>query len=85
MLKICIKYANILTVLSNMQKICPKYARFMLKYAYYMPFYAINMQLYAPNMRKICKYIDCISQICKRYARNMPEICLNMLKNADIC
>ena len=44
---------------------------------------AINMQLYASNMHKICKYIDCISQICKRYAgkiiliiQNMPEICL---------
>ena len=25
-----------------------------------------------------CKYIDCISQICKVYAQNMPRICLNM-------
>ena len=45
-----------------------------LEYAHYMPFYAINMQLYALNMQKICKYIDCIGQICKKYARNMPEI-----------
>ena len=38
----------------------------------------INMQLYALNMQKICKNIDCISQICKKQAQNMPEICLNM-------
>ena len=37
--------------------------------------YAKNMQLYEQNMHKICKYIDCISQIRKLYARNMPEIC----------
>ena len=45
-----------------------------------MQFYAINMQLllYAPNMHQISKYIDCISQICKRYPGNMPEICRNM-------
>ena len=42
--------------------------------------YAKNMQSYLNNMHKICIYIDsdCISQICKRYARNIPEICLNM-------
>ena len=60
-----------------MQKICKKYARNMLKYAYYMPLHPINMQLYEPNMQKLCKYIDCISQICKKrctkYARNMLE------------
>ena len=50
----------------------------MLKYAYYMPLYVIKMQLYAQYMHKICKYVDCISQICKGYARNRPEICLNM-------
>ena len=38
--------------------------------------YAKNLQLYVKNMHKICKYIDCISQICKfavctKYARNM--------------
>ena len=41
----------------------------------------INMQRICCYMKKLClKYanIDCISQICKRYARNMPEICLNM-------
>ena len=27
-------------------------------------------------MLKICKYIDFICQICKRYARNMPECAL---------
>ena len=37
------------------------------------------MLLYALNMpKKICKYINCISQICKKCARNMPDICLNM-------
>ena len=36
------------------------------------------MQLYVRNMQKICKYIDCISQIWKKYALNMPEICTNM-------
>ena len=29
-------------------------------------------------MHKICTTIDCISKKCKRYARNMPKICLNM-------
>ena len=56
-----------------MQKICTKYARNMLKYAHYMPLYAINMQLCALNMQNKMR-IDCISQICKTYARNMPEI-----------
>ena len=51
-----------------MQKICTKYAKNMPKYAYYMQLYVIIMQLYAPNMHKICKYIDCNSQICIRYA-----------------
>ena len=36
------------------------------------------------NMHKICTYIDCISQICKRYARIMSKICLNS-KYAVIC
>ena len=43
--------------------------------------YAKNVQLYVKDMHKIWKYIDCISQICKRFARqwwNIPEICLNM-------
>ena len=40
--------------------------------------YAKNIQIYVKDMHEICKYIDCISQICKRYPRNMPEICLNM-------
>ena len=48
-----------------MQKICTKHAWNMLKYAYYMPSYVINVQLYALNMQKICKYMDCIGQICK--------------------
>ena len=69
-----------------MKEICTKYARNMPKYAVNMAVkchkYAA-VQLYASNMHKICKYIDCISQICKRYAgkiiliiQNMPEICL---------
>ena len=32
------------------------------------------MHLYAKNMHKICTYIDSISQICKRYAPNMPTM-----------
>ena len=51
-----------------MQKICIKYARNMPKYAYYKQLYVINMQLHAANMHQVCKCIDCISQICKRYA-----------------
>ena len=31
--------------------------------------YAKNVQLYVKDMHKIWKYIDCISQICKRFAR----------------
>ena len=67
-----------------MQKICQKYARNMLKYAYYMPLYAINMQLYALNMQEICKYIDCISQICKKYVWNMPEMLKSYEGNMQI-
>ena len=36
---------------------------------------AVICTKYAQN----CKYMYCISQICKRYARNMSEICTNML------
>ena len=49
----------------------------MPKYAYYMPMYALEMQLYARNMQN-CNNIDGLSQIRKRYALNMPEICLNV-------
>ena len=49
-----------------------------------LPKYAKNMQLYGKNMEKICIYVDCISQICKRYEQNMPELCLNM-QYAVIC
>ena len=52
-----------------------------------------NMQLFVRNMQEICnymseickkyaQYIDCISQIWKKYALNMPEICTNM---SEIC
>ena len=36
-------------------------------------------------MLKICKYIDFISQIRKRYARNMPEIFFNVHIIFRIC
>ena len=44
----------------------------MPKYACNMLLYALNMLFYAQNMHKICKYIDCISQISK----DVHEICL---------
>ena len=50
----------------------------MLKYAYYTLLYAINIQVHTPIMQIFCKYIDCISRICTKYARNMHEICINM-------
>ena len=73
-------YLSLLCIMlyqSSMQKICTKYARNMPKYAYYMPMYALEMQLYARNMQN-CNNIDGLSQIRKRYALNMPEICLNV-------
>ena len=51
-------------ICSNMQVIC----RCMLKICKYS-------QWYARNMPEICKHIDCISQICKKYA---VQICRNM-------
>ena len=47
-----------------------------------MQLYVRNMQVICNYMSEICKkyaqYIDCISQIWKKYALNMPEICTNM-------
>ena len=37
---------------------------------------------YALNMQKICKYIDCTSQVLVKYVKNMHEICQ---KYAQIC
>ena len=48
---------------------------------YARPKYAKNMLLSVQEMYKICKCKDCISQTCKRYTRNMPEISI-MLKYA---
>ena len=45
------------------------------KYAGNMQIYAKNMQVQPRNMQEICKYIDCISQICKKYA---VQKCRNM-------
>ena len=50
-----------------------------------MPEICLNMrvlchyvQFYTPNMQETCKYIDCISQICKymlKYAGYMLSMC----------
>ena len=51
-----------------MHEICQKYAQICRSYA-------VICQKYAINMHKICKYIDCISRICKKYA---VKICRNI-------
>ena len=67
---------QIYTVLVKYAKICTKYARNMLEYAGNMQTYAKKKQVYiANNMQEIYKCIDCISQICKKYAM---KICRNM-------
>ena len=64
----------------DMHEICQKYAVNMQSYALNMQFYANDVQEIC-NLKKIekiswCNYIDCIGQICKKYAlkkcKNMP-------------
>ena len=47
--------------------------------------YARNMKKKYSYMHKICKYIDSISQICKIFARNMPEICQKYAYYMQLC
>ena len=87
------KYAkNMRLYVKNMHKICiyiyiyiDCISQIWKRYARNMPEICLNMrvlchyvQFYTPNMQETCKYIDCISQICKymlKYAGYMLSMC----------
>ena len=90
--QICKRYAwNMPEICLNMHIIvmCFIYAVVCIKYAQNTQIYRlIFMLLYVSNMHKICKYTDCISQLCRRYARNMLKYAVNVqlsASNMQVC